>query len=437
MESEYVVRLIYEYNPHLRGGSFVVPEFRRNLFFELRKWIPKKQAMAVVGLRRVGKTTLLRQIMAESLDDSVFFSFDEEEMQKKEVLVFVLDYILANLKPKRIFLDEIHYVDDWEGVLKRYYDQKGVKFVLSGSESLELSKAKSALAGRLVTFRLDSLRFSEYMGLKGEKIPPAPQIEDFPAVEAYYLSLTPEKERYEKEFTEYLFKGAFPEIVAEDDESVIRRYISDLVVKKIIYRDIPSIFEVRRKDLLYAIFRYACNSSSNLFDVKNLASTFSANQETVANYLSYLHNAFLLKTSEVYSKSPAKTARRNKKLHVTHPAIAFAVLGYSRSLLVEKILGQYVESLLSDENFWRDKQKNEVDIVLKKQPLLPVEVKFQNQVSGPDLKGLLKFMEIEGLGKGVVVTKNVFEKKQPKNKQILVIPAWLYSLLQVKPPFVP
>jgi len=61
------------------------------------------------------------------------------------------------LRPNSRSLDEIHYVADWEGTLKRYYDQKNLKFIVSGSESLEISKAKATLAGRLVTFPLNPL----------------------------------------------------------------------------------------------------------------------------------------------------------------------------------------------------------------------------------------------------------------------------------------
>ncbi len=430
MDKEYITRLIQEYNPHLRGVSVEVPEFKRELYSEIYKWLEKKQAIAIVGLRRTGKTTLMRQVIETLGSNAAFFSFDEEETQKKEVLLFVIDFFINNFKSGYIFLDEIHYVDDWEGVLKRYYDQRNVKFIISGSESLELSKSRATLTGRMITFKLEPLNFREYLNLRGKKVD-AIEIgfDDTAAIEDLYTKHITEKEYFEHEFLEYLYKGAFPELVNEDDDPVIRKYIKELVVKKIIYRDIPAIFEIRRRDLLFELFKYSCSNSSNLFEIKNLCNIFNANYETVSNYLFYLRSAFLIKISEVYSISPAKRARRNKKIYAVHPSIAFALLGFGRNMLVEQILGQYVESIFAGEFFWRDKQKNEVDVVLENESLVPVEIKYQNHIVSGDLKGLLKFMKTFGSMKGILVTKNLFEIRVIEDKEIMFIPAWFYLLV--------
>ncbi|TRZ87918.1 MAG: ATP-binding protein [Methanosarcinales archaeon] len=425
MTSDYIIRLIHEYNPHKRGGRIEIPGFKRELYSEIEQWLDKKQVLAIAGLRRTGKTTIMRQLMEKPGVDAAFFSFDEEETQKKEVLVFIIDFFINNFGSKYIFLDEIHYIEDWEGVLKRYYDQKNIKFIVSGSESLELSQAKAALAGRIMTFKLDPLTFREYLGLKGKnnlrKITP----DDFSEIEKFYMSVISEKEFFENEFIEYLYKGAFPELVNEYQESVISTYIRELVVKKIIYRDIPAIFEIKRRDLLFEIFRYACSNSANLFEINNLCTTYRADYETVSNYLFYLRSAFLINIAESYSKSLSKRVRRNKKIYAAHPSIAFAAIGYSRDMLVEKILGQFVESAFAANFFWRDRQKNEVDVVLENKVLFPIEVKFQTQITSSDLKGLCKFIEEFSLKKGMLVTRHLFEKRNIDGKEILFVPAWL------------
>jgi predicted AAA+ superfamily ATPase len=434
MDKEYITRLIYEYNSHLRGGTIEVPRYRRDLYTAIDLWREKKQAIAIVGLRRTGKTTLMRQMMQEMGNDAAFFSFDEEETQKKDVLVFVLDYFLNNFHSRTIFLDEIHYIRDWEGILKRYYDQKGTKFIVSGSESLELSKAKATLAGRLVTFQLEPLRFSEYLQLKGHPPGvPVPARDDWAALQDFWHRTLAEKEYFEREFLQYLFRGAFPELCDEDDSTVIRKYIYELVVKKIIYQDIPAIYEIRRRDLLFDLFRYCCNNSANLFEVKNLCSTLNANYETVTNYLFYLRSAFLITVAESYTGSAASRLRRNKKVYVVHPAIAFAVMGFNFTMLVEKVLGPYVETVFAGKYFWRDKQKNEVDVVLDTEPLLPIEVKFQEHIAPSDLKGLRTFMAAHGVSRGILVTKNTFRKITKDEKEIFMIPAWMYLLVKQAP----
>jgi len=431
MDKEYMTRLIYEYNEHREKG-IATPPFKRHLYHELKKWMGKKQILAITGLRRTGKTTIMKQLMNELGKGSAFFSFDEEETQTKEALVFILDFMLNNFKPKYIFLDEVHYVKDWQGVLKRYYDTKNVKLIISGSESIEIRKARESLAGRITTFKLGTLSFKEYLELKGkntikDKIP----INNITLkkLENIYNKLLPEKEYYEKEFKEYLYKGAFPELVNEKDESIIRKYVNDLVVRKIIYRDLPAVFEIKRRKLLFELFRYACSNTANLYEIRNLSMILNADYETISNYTLYLESAFLIKTSETYSKSISKRIRRNKKIHVAHPTLAFAVLGYEKNMLVEKILGQYVETLFARKLFWRDKHKNEVDTIIKKQEtLIPLEVKYKTGLTNKDTKGLLRFTKKFKIKKGILITKDTLKEQKIQDKNILYIPAWLYLL---------
>ena len=142
-----------------------------------------------------------------------------------------------------------------------------------------------------------------------------------------------------------------------------------------------------------------------------------------------MREAFLIKISEVYSKSMAKRLRRNKKIYVIHPALAFSVLGYRKDMLIEKILGQYVESLFGKEFFWRDKHKNEVDVVIQDEVIEPIEVKFKSNISKDDLKGLFRFMDVFKLKKGIVITKDIF-KKEKNAKEIEFIPAWYFCLIR-------
>jgi predicted AAA+ superfamily ATPase len=431
MDSDYITRLIYEYNPHISGKAPEVPEYIRSIYSELESWLDKKQIMAIVGLRRTGKTTIMRQIMANLGNDAAFFSFDEEESQEKEVLVYVIDFLLNNFQSKYIFLDEVHYVKDWQGVLKRFYDTKSVKFVISGSESLELKRAKESLAGRIVTFTLTPLSFFEFIEMKGRTLD-IPDFKGFSAtkMKKIYTKFITEKEFFESMFLDYLYKGAFPEMIDEKDDKIIRKYVSEIVVNKILFRDIPNIFNIRRKKLLSEIMRYVSSNSSNLFEIKNLCNIFNADYETVSNYLFYLQSSFLIKISENYSGSMAKRMRRNKKIYVVHPAIAFGILGYSREMLIDRIVGPYVETVFAGELFWRDKNKNEVDVVINDKKLIPIEVKFRSVINPADLKGLVRFMDEFDLKQGYVITKNKFGEEKVGNKKLIYVPAWLFLLIK-------
>ena len=429
MDRDYVTRLIHEYNFHLGGREFVVPGFRRELYCEVERWMPKDQAIAMVGLRRTGKTTIMKQFISELGGAASYFSFDEEETQRKDVLVFVIDYMLQNFNSKYLFLDEVHYVTDWQGVLKRYMDLRNTKFIVSGSESLEIQKARESLAGRLVTLRLSTLGFREYLGMIGTNIT-VQNIGMFDPLdmERHYTHLITNVEYLEEAFNDYLVKGAFPELVHEDDPMVIKKYVRDMVIRKIIFRDIPSIFDIRRRELLFDLMKYVCEKTSSLYNINNLCNIFNANYETIVNYLSYLRSAFLIRTAEVYSPSPAKRTRRNKKLYVVHPSLAFSVLGYDRNMLTSHLLGPYIESLFAGDMFYRDKHKVEVDIIIKNDELIPVEVKYQNTINNSDLKGIMKFKDQYRTGMPIIITRNTFGTKRYRDTDFLLVPAWLALL---------
>ncbi len=252
---------------------------------------------------------------------------------------------------------------------------------------------------------------------------------DFDAMEELYTRSLTRKEFFEEQFATYIYKGAFPEMINEEDPGIIREYIQGLVVKKVIYQDIPSMFLEKRRALLYQLFEYACHYSSNLFYMNNLAKTFEANVETIGNYLSYLQHAFLIRTAQPCSGSHSTRVRRNKKLYVTAPCLAIALLGYTRGMLVEPLMGPLVETAFAGEYFYRDKQKHEVDVVLSMDGLVPVEVKYQGRIFSSDLKGVLVFMEKYGLEKGVVITRDIMERRTVKGKEVLLVPAWLASLV--------
>ena len=80
--------------------------------------------------------------------------------------------------------------------------------------------------------------------------------------------------------------------------------------------------------------------------------------------------------------------------------------------MVGKLMGQYVYSVFAGEFFWRDKQKHEVDVVREANLPLPIEVKYQNQITSSDLKNLIIFMKKFDAERGILVTKSLFEKKK-------------------------
>jgi hypothetical protein len=439
MLSDRIKALIRDFNPWWEGKEVIVPEYKRHIFASVKKYMKTKQIIAIVGLRRVGKTVLMKQIIREieNKENVFYFLFDELVAQNPDVLGDVLDYYLKTIAKdgrKYVFLDEIQKVPYWQDVLKRFYDTRDdVKFVVSGSASLKIKKSKESLAGRIFDFYMPILTFREFLEMSGFKAEKAEL--RFEELKKTYEENLHKKPFFEQMFLQYMFKGAFPEMVKEEDEEVIKNYIRSSVLEKIILEDIPAVFEVRRKDVLASILEYCSRETSNLLDITGLAKILSINYQTARSYIFYLKNSFVIDLVYNYSGSIAKQLRKNKKVHIAHPSITMTLMRYPKEVLnIEEIAGRYVETIVFQHSkllserifFWRTPQKEEVDVILETAALLPIEVKFRASVS--EIGGIVKFMEKYGLKNGIVVTKDAFEERKIDGKTIFLIPAWLFLL---------
>ncbi len=434
--------LIREYNPWWEDRGFTLPEFKRSVFFDLIKFLEPKQILALVGLRRVGKTILLKQLLSSVLESSVkknvfYFAFDDFLVQNPLVLQDVLDYFLKTIAVdgrKYVFLDEVQKVDYWQDFVKRVYDSRDdVKFVVSGSASLDLKKSKESLAGRLFDFFIPVLSFSEFLELNGVSGISRPGL-DFNELKAVYENNIHKQTELSEFFLDYLARGAFPEIAVVQDKAVVEAYIKNSVIEKIVFEDIPIVFKVRRKEILYSLLEYCSRETSNLLDLFNLSKTFSVNYLTLRSYLFFLQHSFLVDLQFNYSKNLSKQLRKSKKIHVAHPCITASFLHYSKTDAgFQEIAGRLVESMVFQHSrllgekifFYRTPQKEEIDLILD---ALPVEVKYSSSIGYSDYAFLIKFLKQENLSTGIVVTKNVFEEKTADGKKIWLIPAWLYLL---------
>ena len=444
MFRERMIVLIREYNPWWEGKEIEVPEYRRHIFREIKGYLDKKQIIAITGLRRVGKTILMRQMISdlfrkENPKNIFYFLFDDILSQNPEVLEDVIRYYLntvAGKGRKYIFLDEIQKVPYWRDVLKRFYDtREDIKFIISGSSSLQIKKSKESLAGRIFDFYMPVLSFKEFLELKG--ITTENMGFNFRKMEGFYERNIHKKEMFESLLEEYIFKGAFPELVREEEEEIIRNYIKNSVIEKIVFEDIPSVFGVKRRDVLSSVLEYSSRETANLLDIKNLSSVLGVNYHTLKSHIFYLQNSFVIDILYNYSKSISKQLRKNKKLHIVHPSVGISVLGYSRDSLGGEMLGRFVETMVFQHMknlskrifFWRTPQKDEVDVVVEDGKPIPIEVKYKTAIAPKDLKSMVKFMKRFGVKEGFLVTKTAMEKKEVEGRRIFLVPGWVFLMI--------
>ncbi|VVB86193.1 AAA domain protein [uncultured archaeon] len=427
--------LLIKQNPWWQERSIKLPEFERDLHGKILKYVKYRQIIAIVGLRRVGKTVLIKQILQKleaPKNNLCYISLDDMDFQKYNIAEDLINYFLEfseKNKTRYLFLDEVQKLPNWSDLLKTLYDtEENIKIFISGSASLELSKFKETLAGRIFTFHMPVLTFKEFARYYGMES----GILENGLFRDYDFKYAGKKERYRELFESYLIKGAFPELFDINDEEFIKKYIRESVIEKAI-ADIARLSGEDEK-IIFELLRLLANSNARLFEIVNLSTILKVNRNRVSHYMSLLEKSFLINVSYNFTASIAKQVRAGKKQYSAHSCIVIAMLDYSFDVLNTEIAGHLAEAAvagnLDSTAFWRTPQKEEVDIVVKKKEgPLPVEVKYQSHITNSDLKSVVKFCRNFNARRGIVLTKELLERREMDDAEILLVPVWLYLLV--------
>lgn len=390
--------------------------FKRDIYTEIDGQMGKRFILALVGLRRIGKTTtiyqLIQQLLEEKVDptDIVFFSFDEIRTAVGEVLDAYRELQKKDFREKRIyiFLDEIQKCANWENDVKKYYDlYPKLKFVISGSESLFIKrKTKETLAGRIREFLLTPFTFKEYL---------------------HFNKIKEEELKYETKiyplFIKFAENGGFPETFSMNNKRDFKEYIRALVVDKIVYRDIPKLFRVEDPEFLRVLLEIIATNPGMYVDYQSLSEQLDKDRRVIKDYISYLKESFLIALLGNYRKGSVTTLRKKKRAYPTDTAFIYLY----KAKIEEGFFGKVVETLavnkIKARAFW--KNGHEVDIIADG---APIEVKYREKIGSEDYKPLLEFMRKFHEKEGILVSKNEEGERRFAEGRIKIIPAWKWML---------
>lgn len=460
MEKSLILKEILEQNKHWKGDQafFEQQKHQRKLFGELVGYLQDRQIVSIVGIRRTGKTILLKQLIRHLIEvervapeSILFLSFDEALVAGRLTLKKYLDAYIERIAveaqgKKYIFLDEIQYVEKWQHILKRYYDLfPNIKFVLSGSSSLFIQrKTTESLAGRIYEFKLLPLSFEEFLELAEVDFVMLEKYREYSVAVGEIISAEKEKgcelflaeygSALEQLFAEYLYFHQFPEMVGQKDKEKILKYISESIYKKTIEYDIPRLFGVEKIDELKFVFQILVNENGNLIELGKIASEAGIEENTLKKYISYFQESFLFSLVYNYSKSFRKSRRLQKKGYVASTNF-FAVFHseYANNEILKsqhagRLAETYIANILRNRyryvSFLR-KGSKEIDFVggddyLDKKAMALFEVKYVNQIRLEDLKFINK--SAEKFGKQYFIyTKNDFKIDDKK----IMLPCFL------------
>jgi len=430
---------------------------RRVCFGELCHGLDRSFTQVLLGIRRVGKSTLVRQLIADLLHRGVdarrilYFSFDRYAVEKTpEALETVIRLFLKQVRREEVhqlkercylFIDEVQYIDYWADIVKRFYDRsKRLKFILTGSQSCKLrGKSKGSLAGRLLEYHLPPLSFPEYglvVGRRHESPPPVFNLSEndwLPDVQEYVHRAGDEIRR---QMPGYLCFGQFPEVASEPNLDISYRYLREAVLGKVLESDLPEHYGIERVEAFKAMAYHLIVNSGSLFELINVGSDLGIAKATAEKYLGYLRESTLVNVVHNLTRSEIKRGRSLRKSYAGSTCFMSAINRYPPSLceLAPEVFGKLVETYVwwrlaetfSNVDFWRRRQ-DEVDFVVTQEDgsIVPIEVKFTARIRPGDLQPLIRFMDRKGINRGYVLTRNRADTFTIESKQLRLMPYYL------------
>ncbi|HDP73525.1 MAG TPA: ATP-binding protein [Candidatus Woesearchaeota archaeon] len=280
----------------------------------LKKQLLRKDVAIITGIRRVGKTTLLKQLIAYLLNKGInpkhilFVSLDLLFFKPFTIQDIVLEYKKIHKIPHSqkvfLFLDEITYKDNFSQELKNLYDLGNYAVFASSSSAKVLKDKKAFLTGRARYFEVKPLDFEEFALFKGKDVSKT----DLPILKSL--------------FEEYMKQGGLPEYVLSQDPA----YLSELL-ELIISKDVISEHNIKNRQQVYDLFRLLCERVGKQVSYNRLSKILGIDNETVSRYISYFLDTFLFSMIEVKGKLNERI-KSKKKLYCVDVGLRNVVTGF-------------------------------------------------------------------------------------------------------------
>jgi len=364
--------------------------------------IVNSSALVLSGIRRCGKSTLLRQLLNKE-KNFYYLNLEDVKLNGFELKDFVrVDEIFKELYGKEgiYFFDEIQNVEKWELFIRNLVDDKRKVVVTGSNASLLSQELGTRLTGRHKRQELFPFSYEEFLKFK---------------------KLKPEEDSYR----EYLFSGGFPEYLKSNDEDYLNEILNDIVMRDIVVR-----YGIKNPDTLKKIAIYLISNVGKEFSYNSLKKMFKLGSvHSIINFVSYFKNSYLLFTIPKFSYSYKKQQVSPKKVYCIDNGLSGA-----NSVSFSKDLGRMLENQVFLElrknykEIFYFQEENECDFVVKEKEEITKAIQvcydFNEDNMQREVDGLLSALNKFKLKQGLILTFNQDDELEIDGKKIIVKPVW-------------
>lgn len=368
--------------------------YQRKIHPNLSTHLKRKQITIITGMRRVGKTTLVKQLLNEIVSHNKIY-FDLERLDNRELfgeknydaIIYTLKQRGLNFNNKTyIVLDEIQLVKNIPSVLKYLYDNYNIKFIVTGSSSFYIKNLfTESLAGRKKIFELYPLDFGEFLTFKGISYQKNKLFShsfnsgEYERLKTYY-----------KEFIEY---GGFPEVALTENTEEKKDLLSD-IVSSYVNIDIKSLADFRSQKNIYRLIKMLASRVGTRLDYSKLSRLTGISRATIQNYIDFFEKTYLIARLPVFTKNPDREIVKAHKLYFCDTGIVASLSEIDSGSKFENAVFSQLHHH-GELRYYALKNGREIDFILNK--TIAVECKESPMQS--DKKRLERLAHIPGMKK--------------------------------------
>jgi predicted AAA+ superfamily ATPase len=368
-------QLLPKYNPWWEQ-KYQSPGIERKSYLKnLEKLIESRKHVLIYGLRRTGKTTIMKQFIALKLKSSkpdhiLFLSIDHPAFKSASINdiidIYRKMFKLGRSEKIYVLIDEIQNRENFEIELKAIYDlEENIFIIASGSNSLLIKHKSSAMIGRYGKMNVFPLSFQEFLEFRNISIKPSEQ---------YLL---------DKYLEEYMEIGGLPEYVLSSDPQYVEEVVED-----IIYKDIAIRYNIKDPIMMKDLFYLLCNRVGKKVTASKLGRLLRLSHDTIRNYLSYFQETFLVDLVEK-DGTPNERKYGPKKVYISDLGILNIIGGRIEiGAIVENLVYLFLNKNQPESIRYVEINGHELDFLVQK---TVYEVKFRDNITKDDIKHLINF----------------------------------------------
>jgi len=473
VQPDSVTGVLHGYNPWWSTGRVPpvdAPPARREEFETLVACVGDEARPARVlltGPRRVGKTTLLHQLvdhlLARGVDPSAILYVDLghpviQLTDSTEIVRQYLKNVLEKLRRCWLLFDDAHASKDWlrgvDLVQRRGNLDAHVVATATHPDGVKPRGRSRVNIGDWTSLSLPTLQFREFVSIVRPGLDldvpqflgsESPRIEADDLLENHHTNrtLTPL-------FNDYLLRGGFPEVAQmRTTPELIQRHLREDVVERILLRDVAHLHGAHNLPELERLFIHIALQTGNRFNLSDLAISLGISRSTVSKYIRHMESTLLIYLVRNFRGRGAKGLRSRPRIYVVDGSLRNAVLMRGAEFLqrsseldtvVRTVLMTHL-GILARERGWRlhhyrdrlGTRSVEVDAVIEtEEDVIPVALRYRADVGPEEIQDIYSFMGKHKCRQGYLLTRGTTKKRIRETffEDIYEVPLWtfLYGL---------